>query len=366
MKVYLFLLSNISRFDFLNHPVISVLYAKGTAFSFKQFFPLEPETALSYILTGCNPGKVGFLNINCGDLQSGQNMAEQTIFSFLRGRGFSVNYAVNNFPDNNTGFSFVHLTDYRLLDKVLDIVERKNTSVFIIAPVFEEYAEKAVNINTFLREKEIIETDSNGSIIWKNSLAYMKGYGQLWINLIGREPDGAVSPGTEYNDVRDALIKGITEKLIDKENGQPVIEHIYKKEEIFNGEHISKMSDLIVALRKGYGFSHTSNEIIFDESPVFRKKTKAYTAGSGILIGENIKENLNLKDIEIVNIAPTVLYYMRSEIPIWMEGKVEERFFSMDFILDTSLRYDNEKNISILSEEDEAIIKERLKGLGYL
>lgn len=362
-NLFLVLISDTSHANFLNHPDILALQANGVTFNFKQCFPLEPEMAFTYVLTGCNPGKVGFFSI--AELQEAVK-SKQSVLSLLHNEGFSVGYSVNSFPENDNRFSFIHLTDCKLLDGMVNSIKQKNSSAFVIAPVFKEYSEKAVNINTFLRKKEIIETDSNGVIIWKDSLAYMKGYGQLWVNLIGRELEGAVSPGREYDEVRDVLIKGITEKLVDNENGQRVIEHIYKKEELFSGECLPKMPDLIVTLKQGYGFSQISNEVVFDKFPVFKKNTIIYSAGEGIFIGENIRENLNLKGVAITNIAPTVFYYMGCKIPSWMDGRVEEQFFSKEFISDNPPKYDNDKNASILSEEEDVLIRERLEGLGYL
>jgi predicted AlkP superfamily phosphohydrolase/phosphomutase len=197
-------------------------------------------------------------------------------------------------------------------------------------------------------------------------LAYQKEYGQLWINLIGREPKGTVSPGEEYNEVREALIKGITEKLIDNESGQPVVERIYKKEELFNGEHFFKMPDLIVTLKQEYGFSNLNNEPVFDESAICIKKTKTYTHGTGIIIGKNIRKGLERKDLAITSIVPSILYCMGCTIPSWLDGKVEEQIFNEDFISVSPPKYDHDEGSAVLSEQDENLIKDRLRGLGYL
>ena len=59
------------------------------------------------------------------------------------------------------------------------------------------------------------------------------------------------------------------QRFEDDKSGQPVVNRIYKKEELFNREHLFKMPDIIVRLKQGYGFSNPDNEPpIFDGSAV--------------------------------------------------------------------------------------------------
>jgi len=309
------------------------------------------------------------LNINDNPLhfEKSKDYGE-TIMSLLIKKDYSVDYSVNNFRNGEADFSFVYLdaNGLKVLDDILDNMQTANTSIFIVAPVFKEYAEKAVNINNFLREKEIIETDTEGTIVWENSLAYQKEYGHLWLNLIGREPKGAVSPGEDYNEVREALIKGITEKLIDSESSQAIIDRIYKKEELFNGENLIRMPDLIVTLRQAYGFSHFGEEITFDDATVSSKRTKTYIAGKGIMSCDNIRRDPESKDLPIAAIAPLILYCLGCSIPASMDGKVEADLFDNGFISENPPKYENKQTGSELSQEDEELIIERLRGLGYV
>jgi predicted AlkP superfamily phosphohydrolase/phosphomutase len=343
------------------------LREKGATFNFKNFFPLETKSSFTQLITGCNPGKVGFLDIPADILQfKEKDWFIKTTISLLSEKKFSVEYLVDAFPTKKADFSLVYLSNFRLLDGILDIILKDGAYIFVVAPIFEEYVEKAVNINSFLKEKDIIEINSNGEIIWENSLAYQKGYGHLWLSLIGRESRGAVSPGEEYNEVRETLIKGITEKLVDSENGQSVVERIYRREELFSGEHLFKMPDLIVVLKNGYGFSNISDEMIFDEAGVFRKKIKTYGAGSGVILTENVRKGFGCEDVTITSIAASVLYCMGCSVPSWMEGKVEERIFTGNSFSLNPPKYDHDEGFSAISEQDEDLIKDRLKGLGYL
>jgi hypothetical protein len=58
--------------------------------------------------------------------------------------------------------------------------------------------DRYVNVNNFLAEMELVERDEQSGLVnWPGSLAYYAGHGQLWINLLGRDPQGAVHPQDE-------------------------------------------------------------------------------------------------------------------------------------------------------------------------
>src|SRR5436305_5830632 len=55
--------------------------------------------------------------------------------------------------------------------------------------------ERFVNINNFLADMGVIERDGQGGQVnWSDSLAYCAGNGQLLVNQLGRDPQGAVHP----------------------------------------------------------------------------------------------------------------------------------------------------------------------------
>src|SRR5438132_11907778 len=96
----------------------------------------------------------------------------------------------------------------------------------------------------------VIERDEqNGQVDWRGSVAYFAGNGQLWVNLLGRDAQGAVHPRVEYEEVRETLIKALPHKLRDVEAGVPVIERIYRKEELYSGDYLFCAPDLVVVFK---------------------------------------------------------------------------------------------------------------------
>jgi predicted AlkP superfamily phosphohydrolase/phosphomutase len=67
---------------------------------------------------------------------------------------------------------------------------------------------------------------------WSRTRAYAMGLGNIYINLLGREPKGSVAPGREYDEVRDAIARGL-EGLVDEATGEHPVARVYRREEIY-------------------------------------------------------------------------------------------------------------------------------------
>ena len=91
----------------------------------------------------------------------------------------------------------------------------------------------------------------------------------------------------------------------------------------------------------------------------------------GILFidGESIKKNIADKStVNIMDLAPTILWLFNVEIPNDMDGKVLKEFFNIDRkpVYESQIvKYRADKKNG-LSEKDEIDIKNRLRKLGYL
>ncbi len=85
---------------------------------------------------------------------------------------------------------------------------------------------------------------SLNDVDWSNTTAYSIGYiGEVHLNVQGREPQGIVQPGAEYERVRDDLIRDL--KSLTLPDGSPLIDQIWKKEEIYSGAHLTDAPDIL-------------------------------------------------------------------------------------------------------------------------
>lgn len=223
-----------------------------------------------------------------------------------------------------------------------------------------------------LQRKVFLSLDD---VDWSRSTVYSMGnFGQLFINLKGREPEGIVAPGEEYQ----ALLMDLQERLealVDPETGEKVIEQMYQKDDIYQGPYLEKAPDLMFLTRemeyKVMGLSDFSSPRVFE--PVFG--TTGHHRMDGILIGSwpgVFRQAEWKKGARIQDLAPTILYLMGEPIPERLDGEVLLDFLTPEFVAANPVRYskpgehpEDEQDYS-LSEDEEAMLKERLRGLGYV
>lgn len=235
---------------------------------------------------------------------------------------------------------------------------------------------KLKNLFSLKRQIDIVNAFlSFHDIDWSQTKAYSHGHiGRIFINLKGREPNGIVKPGKEYHKLREYIIKKLYE-LKDPETGEKVIDRVFTKEEIYKGPHVVKAPDIVFYMKDmkyviefgSFGFHETSlfGQSILLDSGAHRPK--------GILIvqGENINKGQKIRNARIIDVAPTILYIMNIPVPSEMDGKVISEIFTREFLQSHVICYREEEILEEgqrfeWSKEDEEILKERLKRLGYL
>jgi len=365
-QIALILLKDLKE-EFLSRPAIQRIKECG------YYAPLSDQPIIAtraieqQILSGCNPGKTGIFDATFPENYTTRTFArvngERNLIEYLKEKSIPVFASLDTIKDEQNALYLIE-SDWDSIENRFEALQERFNNLFIVIPTFCIDSVKRVNINNFLKEKEIIELDKDGKILWEESLAYHTGNGQVWINMEGREPQGIVSPGEEYEEVRDALIKGIENKLVDPENGEPVIKKVYKKEELYSGDLFFKMPDLIVQLKPNYVFSEKGRQLQVDEFSVFQKQSRAYTPGCMIAVGDQIAHAIQNSPLRPIDIAPILTYLMGQPIPSWMDGKVAEQAIQPQYLHQNPITYADDS--FKLSKEDEAIIAERLKSLGYL
>ena len=215
------------------------------------------------------------------------------------------------------------------------------------------------------------------AVDWSQTYAYSFGYyGQIFINLKGREPDGIVEPGLEYETLRKEIAQGMRE-LVNPDDGLPVVDRMYSKEELYTGSFLEEAPDLLAIMRgftymtrKGYEFA-ARRGVLFREP--YTKETGSHRL-EGILIaaGPDISNSQTLATYDIQDLTPTLLYLQRCPIPDSMDGKIVNELLAVELLREIQPSYE-ERPISGRDEseagwsaEAEVEIADRLKKLGYL
>ncbi|MBN1484680.1 MAG: alkaline phosphatase family protein [Chloroflexia bacterium] len=83
------------------------------------------------------------------------------------------------------------------------------------------------------------------------SVAYSLDPGRVMIRVRGREKEGSVAPGAEYEALRDEITAAAL-ALREPDSGEPIFQHVFKREELYHGPCLEQAADLILAPHDGY------------------------------------------------------------------------------------------------------------------
>jgi predicted AlkP superfamily phosphohydrolase/phosphomutase len=177
--------------------------------------------------------------------------------------------------------------------------------------------------------KKLDDMFSGGSFFpnvdWSRSKAYSLGLGGIFINVKGREGQGAVEPGKDYEAVRNEIIAKIRE-FRDPDTGAPVIQGAYRREDIFKGPEVKDAADVQLSFYDGYRTSWLTALGAVPESIVvanLKKWSGDHCASDksdtqGVLLSNRRVEG---SDHSLVDIAPTVIRLLGLPVPPEMDGK---------------------------------------------
>jgi predicted AlkP superfamily phosphohydrolase/phosphomutase len=210
---------------------------------------------------------------------------------------------------------------------------------------------------------------------WSRSRAYSFGrhLGSIYVNVKGREPQGIVEPGAEYEAVRDEIEK-LAYEFRDPQTGRPLIGEVLRREEIYAGPHYERGPDLILRPKE-------PSDIFFGLADFGHRKTVAqvyrYSGmhrdyGMLIMNGPGIGSANTIEGAAIQDIAPTVLHTMGLPVPTDMDGHVLEQAFAEEYTAAFPVSFADPAAVTgeqggiDYTEEGEKEIMERLEGLGYL
>ena len=208
---------------------------------------------------------------------------------------------------------------------------------------------------------------------WSRTVAFSKGnYGQIFINLKGREASGSVEPGAEY----ERVLREVSDKLralIDPETQQPLIGPIWRREDLYTGPHIDESPDLQFLpadmSNKPLGtLDLTSNKFI---TPVYGNSGDHRMHGIFLGRGPELRRGAHVEGARIIDYAPTILHSFGVEVPADMDGRVLEEIFSDDYMAHNPVRltdaaFAETEKAGAMTDEESDEIRERLRGWGYL
>ncbi|MER3543598.1 MAG: hypothetical protein C4311_03085 [Chloroflexota bacterium] len=228
----------------------------------------------------------------------------------------------------------------------------------------------------------------SAQIDWSRTLAYGNDADDfIRINLKGREPQGIVAP-EDYEALRDHIIERLY-AWRDPKSGRPLVEKVWKREEIYFGPFVDKADDILI--RWADFVPQGLDDGGLERPRQFFDQISGGHKPNGILImrGPGIMPGTTIEGAELIDMPPTILHLLGEPVPAIMDGKVLTQVFSPDAlaahppvvedgsyhlsVLPPPSSISSEQSLSDLaeiergySEEEALLVEERLRGLGYL
>ncbi len=149
-----------------------------------------------------------------------------------------------------------------------------------------------------------------------SSVAYSLTPGRIYLNLKGRETRGSVDPQDApqlLDKLKDALYE-----LKGPESGDPVIQRVYTRAEIYQGPLLSQAAELIAHPQNGYDLKASiGNEGLFQRTA--RTGMHTYEEALVYVRGHKLHEMAN-KQPSILDVTPTIFALLGMQIPQEFEG----------------------------------------------
>jgi predicted AlkP superfamily phosphohydrolase/phosphomutase len=208
---------------------------------------------------------------------------------------------------------------------------------------------------------------------WSRTKAFSIGsFGQVYVNLAGARPEGIVQPGQEYEDLK-AWIAQQAMSLRDPRTGEPLVEHVYRREEIYTGPYIERAPDLIVQTRgwEYMAFGHAdfgSNQLV---ESIIGLSGHHRPEGVVILSGAGVQPGTQLQGASILDLAPTVLHAFGLAIPEALDGRVLSEAFEASSPLARPAAhsqanvYKDGASAPGMSDDEMDEVQDKLRGWGY-
>ncbi|MBC7190508.1 alkaline phosphatase family protein, partial [Candidatus Aerophobetes bacterium] len=231
--------------------------------------------------------------------------------------------SLNPNKDEVAEYEKLELKMYRSLDRMIGkIIEKASDETLII--VVSDHGAKATTHHfdpvkllieaglTVLKEDEI----GRKVIDWERTKAVVQRSCYIYINLKGRDPQGIVEPGEEYEKLRDDIIKLLYDYTDEKTGKKPIVFALKREDARIIGLYGDRIGDIVFAISPDFGHQHGPH-----------LPTAKYGIGSlqGLFImkGPGVKKNYLMKrTMWLTDIVPTICYLADLPIPEHAEGGI--------------------------------------------
>jgi predicted AlkP superfamily phosphohydrolase/phosphomutase len=178
---------------------------------------------------------------------------------------------------------------------------------------------KEVHLNYWLRHAGFLQFANKSPKQLRDLAPSTRCYsllpGRFYVCVQGRERNGCVSPGDEYEAVRKEISEGLL-AMRDPDSGDRVISQVLMREDVYAGDAFEVAPDFLAVPAKGFdlkgGFE---KEVLTETSPV----TGTHTLDDAMFYMNRSMSNRD--GMQVVDVMPTLMDGLGVEIPHAVDGQ---------------------------------------------
>jgi predicted AlkP superfamily phosphohydrolase/phosphomutase len=132
-----------------------------------------------------------------------------------------------------------------------------------------------------------------------------------------------VAPGAEYEAVCDEITAALLE-LEHAETGRPVVHEVIRPHELYKGDHVGVLPDLLVVWTSESPVTGVRSPRIgtIELGSPERRSGGHRSQGFFVASGHRIRRGVRLEGFHIMDLAPTMLHLLGVDVPVNYDGRV--------------------------------------------
>ncbi len=245
---------------------------------------------------------------------------------------FSREIDPNTNPDRESRerHAKLELRLYQSLDHMIGRILKhadEDTLVFVVSDHGAKASGRSFRVSEILLKEglTVLSDPTEGSdpiaaaqakVDWSRTMAYAQRACYVYVNTKGRDPQGIVEQGEEYEEVRDKVIRALYDYTDPETGRKPVSVALRREDARILGLYGDTIGDIVYALDPKFGGEH-GNFLPTVEEGIGSMRGLLIMVGPGISRGLTVERTVWLTDI-----APTISYLAEIPIPRDAEGAV--------------------------------------------
>ena len=208
----------------------------------------------------------------------------------------------------------------RLVGRISELMDEKTLMVIVSDHGAQPFIAH-INVWQILIDAGLLcmKKDEKGNMVidWSKTKAVPQRNCYIYVNLKGRDPQGIVEPGEEYERVRDKIIDLLMDYRDEKTGKKPFSLVLKKEDATILGLYGDRIGDIIYAVNPGFGHSH-GQQLSTVKFGVFGSMSCLL-----VMAGPGIKKGATIKPIRwLIDIAPTIAYLLDIPVPRNADGAI--------------------------------------------